>query len=105
MIGIGVVGLGGMGSFHTSIFSKVRTCRVVAGTDVSKKARRAFSQRFDRIRVHTSFSGLLADPDVAAIMVTTPTLLHKQFVMRACARENTYFAKNRWPVLSQIAEK
>lgn len=81
MIGIGVVGLGGMGSFHTNIFSKVRTCRVVAGTDVSKKARRAFSQRFDHIRVHTSFSGLLADPDVAAIIVTTPTLLHKQFVI------------------------
>ena len=83
MIGIGVIGLGGMGSFHTNILSKVRRCRVVAGTDVSVKARRAFAKQFSHIRIYTGLADLLANPEVNAVIVTTPTLLHKQFAIAA----------------------
>ena len=83
MIGIGFIGLGGMGMYQVRSFVKTRRCRVVAGADPAPEARARFAEEFPRATVHADHRRLLADGNVEAVVIATPTLFHKQTAIDA----------------------
>jgi predicted dehydrogenase len=72
----GIIGLGHWGPNHLRIFNSIADCEVVAAADQSPA-------RIDRLRSvapsaswYTSHEDLLADPEVDAVVVATPTKTH-----------------------------
>jgi predicted dehydrogenase len=79
----GIIGLGHWGPNHLRTFNSIPDCEVVAAADQS-------SARIDRLRAsapkaswYSSHEQLLADPDVDAVVVATPTKTHFAIVEAA----------------------
>lgn len=83
MTDIGFIGLGGMGMHQVRSFVKTRRCRVVAGCDLADQARERFAGEFPRAAVYADHRQLLADGNVEAVLIATPTLFHKQTAIDA----------------------
>lgn len=76
MAGIGFIGVGGMGSFQASAFSKVKGVKIVAGSDLSEASRANFAKTYPGAKVYASHQELLADPNVDAVVICVPTGFH-----------------------------
>lgn len=84
MIKIGIIGLGGMGRGHGHMFrSDVKGSKVVAGTDVAPKALKAFTEDHPEAKTYTDYKDMLADDNVDAVVICTPTFFHKQATIDA----------------------
>jgi predicted dehydrogenase len=84
-VGIGMLGSGFIGEFHTLGLRSVPAARVVANYGRGAERRTAFAQRFETRRTHDSIEALCADPDVELVVVSLPNHLHTEAV-RAAAR-------------------
>ena len=62
-VGVGMLGSGFIGEFHTLGLRYVPEARVVANADASPERRAAFAERFGS-RPHATIEALCADPDV-----------------------------------------
>jgi predicted dehydrogenase len=83
-VGIGMLGTGFIGEFHTLGLRYVPDARVVAHADASPDRRAAYAERFGS-RPHASIEALCADPDVDLVVVSLPNLLHREAVLAAAA--------------------
>jgi predicted dehydrogenase len=83
-VGIGMLGSGFIGEFHTLGLRHVPNARVVANYGAGPERRAAFAERF-RSRPFGSIDGLCADPEVDLVVVSLPNQLHLDAV-RAAAR-------------------
>ena len=81
MIGVGVVGLGGMGTHHARNVRELGA-DVVAGADISSEARDRFADEFGATG-YDSHEGLVADDRVDAVIVTTPNRFHEPITVAA----------------------
>ena len=103
-IGVGVIGLGFMGSTHVKAYQAAakagRNCRLVAVCDVKPDRRtgappgtgnievaRAESRLFDpaSVHVHETPEAMLADPDVRMVSICTHTDSHVDLAVKALA--------------------
>lgn len=80
-IGVGIVGLGGMGSLHARNLEELGA-EVVAGADISPDARHRFGAEFGAT-VYDDHHGLIQDVDVEAVVVTTPNRFHEPIAVAA----------------------
>lgn len=87
-VGLGIIGLGYIGSIHLKHSQKLANARLVAVADVSKKALKA-AQTAGARKVFADYKDLLKDPEVDAVVISLPTHLHLQ-----CARDATEAAKH-----------
>ena len=76
MTGIGFIGVGGMGQHQAKSFAQVKSCKVVAGADLSPKSRESFAGAHPGAAVYEDYQQLLGDPKVNAVVVSLPTFLH-----------------------------
>lgn len=83
MIKVGFIGVGGMGLGQAGAFSKASGCTVAAASDLSDKSLARFSQQFPKAKTFKSYKDLLADTSIDAVVVSTPTLLHKDVCIDA----------------------
>jgi predicted dehydrogenase len=83
-VGIGMLGTGFIGEFHTLGLRDVPDARVVAHADASPDRRAVFAERFGS-RPHDSIEALCADPDVDLVVVSLPNHLHREAVLAAAA--------------------
>lgn len=83
MVKVGFIGVGGMGMGQAHAFSKVSGCKVYAASDVSDKSREKFAASFPDGKLYTNHKDLLADPNVDAVVIATPTLLHRETAIDA----------------------
>jgi predicted dehydrogenase len=83
-VGVGMLGSGFIGEFHTHGLRYVRDARVVANCDTSTERREAFAQRFGS-RPFDSIEALCADPEVDLVVVSLPNHLHREAVLAAAA--------------------
>lgn len=83
-VGIGMLGSGFIGEFHTLGLRHVPDARVVANYGAGAERRDAFAQRFGS-RAFDSIEGVCADPEVDLVVVSLPNHLHLDAV-RAAAR-------------------
>lgn len=83
-LNIGLIGLGRLGQVYArDLSTRIPTTRLVAVADVSGDAVDAAVQRYD-VRGYTELDGLLADREVDAFVIVSPTHLHAPHTA-ACA--------------------
>jgi predicted dehydrogenase len=83
-VGIGMLGSGFIGEFHTLGLRYVRDARVVANWGAGTERRVAFAARFGS-RPLESIDAVCADPDVDLVIVSLPNHLHVEAVRSAVA--------------------
>ena len=83
-VGIGMLGSGFIGEFHTLGLRYVPDARVVANWGAGTGRREAFAARFDS-RPLDSIDAVCADPEVDLVVVSLPNHLHLDAVRSAAA--------------------
>ena len=81
VIGIGIIGFGRIGAEHAAWLAAASGARAVAVADATP-ARQLLARKHG-LKVYPDAAGLLADPDVPAILVATPTAMHFEHVSAA----------------------
>jgi predicted dehydrogenase len=77
---LGAIGLGGLGSIELGVYDEMDDVAVVAGTDVSEGARRAFAEEYGA-PAYDDHEEMLAEHDLDAVNVVTPHTLHYEQAM------------------------
>lgn len=75
-LGVGIVGFGRIGAEHARWIAACENARPVAVADATP-ARQALAAG-EGLRVHPSLVDLLADPQVDAVLIATPTAMHAE---------------------------
>jgi predicted dehydrogenase len=83
-VGIGMLGSGFIGEFHTLGLRYVPNARVVANWGAGAERREAFAKRFNS-RALDSIDAVCADPEVDLVVVSLPNHLHLEAVRSAAA--------------------
>jgi predicted dehydrogenase len=83
-VGVGMLGSGFIGEFHTLGLRYVPDARVVANYGAGAERRDAFAARFGS-RPYDSIEGVCSDPDVDLVVVSLPNQLHLEAVRAAAA--------------------
>ncbi|MDA8237686.1 MAG: Gfo/Idh/MocA family oxidoreductase [Chloroflexi bacterium] len=83
-VGVGMLGSGFIGEFHTLGLRYVPDARVVANADANPERRAAFASRFGS-RPFATIEELCADPEVDLVVVSLPNHLHREAVLAAAA--------------------
>jgi predicted dehydrogenase len=83
-VGIGMLGSGFIGEFHTLGLRYVQDARVVANWGAGSERREAFATRFGS-RALGSIDAVCADPEVDLVVVSLPNHLHLEAVRSAAA--------------------
>ena len=105
MLKVGVVGCGMIGQEHIKRLSKkLQGVQVVAVSDVFEEGARK-AAGICGAKVYTDGADLVADPDVEAVVVTSPGFAHKETVLQAIAAGKEYFRRNRLLRQRRIARK
>ncbi len=74
LIGIGIIGFGRIGAEHAAWLASARGIRALAVADATP-ARQLLARKHG-LKVYPDAAGLLADADVSAVLVATPTAMH-----------------------------
>ncbi|MFB6136871.1 MAG: Gfo/Idh/MocA family protein [Halobacteriaceae archaeon] len=80
----GLVGVSGRGSTHASYAAGHDDATVVAGADVDEDALAAFAGEYDA-ETYTDVEAMLADADLDAVSICTPSGLHGEAAIAAAA--------------------
>ena len=98
---VGLVGLGRMGSFHAAnLAGRVPGTRLARIADAAEGVARETSGRLGGVRWSTGYEDLLEDPEVEAVVVAIPTLLHAEMAEAAAAAGKHIFCEK--PVSLEI---
>src|SRR5918997_1219136 len=80
----GLVGLGRMGRFHAAnLAGRIPLARLVRIADADEYVARDNSEQLGGVEWSTDYADLLDDPDIEAVVVASPTLLHADMVEAA----------------------
>lgn len=82
---IGVVGTGNIAPLNVAGYLEHPQCDVVAVCDNREPKAQAAAAAWGAGKVYTELDALLADPDVDAVEICTPTMLHREHVLAAVA--------------------
>jgi predicted dehydrogenase len=83
-VGYGIVGCGVIGPWHgEAIRDHVPAARLVACCDDIPERAREFAARFEIPKVYTRYEEMLADPEVDAVSICTPSGMHADMVIAA----------------------
>jgi scyllo-inositol 2-dehydrogenase (NAD+) len=93
-IGIGVIGLGRMGQVYaTFAASQHADAKLVAVADMRADVVASFADRVGGAKTYVDYHDLLLDPNVQAVIVTTPTSTHRDVVIAAAAAGKAIFCE------------
>ncbi len=82
-LNVAVVGLGRIGRVHAEIlFTRVEEAKLVAVSDIIEDLARGVGEKY-HIKWYTDYEKLLADDEVEAVFITTPTFLHRDMIIKA----------------------
>jgi inositol 2-dehydrogenase len=92
---VGVVGLGRLGKVYVrDLATRIPETTVVAVADVDRALAGRISEEFDVPRAYGSAEDLIADPNVDAVVIVSPTHAHRENVIAAAhARKPTFCEK------------
>ena len=93
-INVGLVGLGRMGQAYARYLSaRVPGAVLYAVSDVRADAAEAMRAECGATKAYANFHDLIADPAVDAVVVMTPTKLHKEVVVAAARAKKAIFCE------------
>ena len=92
---VGIAGLGRMGRRHAeNLARRVPQVELVAACDPSPDERAWAERHLDVARCYSEYSEMLAQPDLEAVFLVTPTTLHAQQIVDALrARKHVFSEK------------
>jgi predicted dehydrogenase len=95
MIRLGVIGVGGRGEIAALAHQPEQGVQVVAGADVQAPALQAFAETYGPDAFVTDdYRALLAQPDIDAVIITSPDFLHEEHAVAALqAGKDIYLEK------------
>ena len=100
-LGIGILGAGSFGAMHAEAIAALDDVRLVAAMRTDPAALAEFTARYGG-RGYTTAAGLLADPEVAAVVIATPHHLHTAAVEAAAqAGKHILLEKPMAPTLEE----
>ena len=103
MLNICVIGCGRAGRIHAKSYAGgVMGARLLAVCDPSEEARASAAADFGASRTYADWQDVLGDPDIDAVVVVTPTGLHRDIVVAAAAAGKHVFCEK--PMASSEAE-
>lgn len=83
-VGYGIIGCGVIAPFHgTALKEYVQGVRMLACCDEVPERARQFAEKYGIPKVYTAIDDLLADPEIDAVSVCTPSGMHGEMVIRA----------------------
>ena len=83
-IGYGIVGCGVIAPWHVeSLKNHVKGARLLACCDEVRERAEQFARKYEIPRVYTDLEDLLADQEINAVSICTPSGLHGDMVIRA----------------------
>jgi 1,5-anhydro-D-fructose reductase (1,5-anhydro-D-mannitol-forming) len=96
-VGVGFIGCGNIAQLHTASLARIAAdgvaIRAVAASDPSPQARAAASRNWPFERLHDDAAAVLADPEVDAVFICTPTALHRDLYLAALAAGKHLYAE------------
>jgi scyllo-inositol 2-dehydrogenase (NAD+) len=93
-IGIGVIGLGRMGQVYATFSaSQLADASLVAVADMRSDVVASFADRIGGAKTYVDYQDLLADPNIQAVIVTTPTSTHRDVVIASAAAGKAIFCE------------
>ncbi len=84
VLGFGVVGLG-MGKHHCKAASSAKGCKLAAFCDIDEERLNGVAEQYPDAKAYTSYAEMLADPEVGAVSIATPSGMHADMAMEAIA--------------------
>lgn len=82
---VGIIGAGGFANTHMDHFSRLDNVEVVAFMRRNPEKLAEMQKQWDVAKGYTDYQELLADPDVDAVDIITPTDSHKQIAIDSAA--------------------
>ena len=82
-IRFGVVGCGSIGPTHIGAIRQIDDAELIAVADIDPDRARNVAAKYDVGRVYDSLDAILADPDIDAVCLCTPSGLHADGAIRA----------------------
>ena len=102
-LGIGVIGLGRLGSSYAKYFNgRIAGGDLVAVSDVNEEVASSLAAELGVSRKHTNYQDLIADPEVEAVVIVSPTSTHKEIVLAAANDGKAIFCEK--PLSISLAE-
>jgi predicted dehydrogenase len=83
VIGWGVIGCGTIGPWHAKAVNRLPETRLVAACDVIPERAQQLAQEYGAARWYADYEKLLADPEVDAVSICTPSGLHSDLAVAA----------------------
>ncbi len=82
MVNIGLIGLGGIGTYHFYNSMRLKNARLIAVADISKKSRNL--AKAERVKeVYEDYEKLLENPDIDCVIISLPNYLHAECAIMA----------------------
>ena len=80
---VAVIGVGGIGPVHIEGYRKLSTVNIVAVCDLDLDRAQIIAQKYDIPKFYQKYADLLADPNIDAVSVCVPNVLHSEIAVAA----------------------
>lgn len=102
-LGIGVIGLGRLGSSYAKYFTgRIAGAALVAMSDVNESAVASLAAELGISKRYGRYQDLIADQEVEGVVIVSPTSTHKEIVLEAAKRGLPIFCEK--PLSISLAE-
>ena len=93
-LGIGVIGLGRLGSSYARYFTgRIAGAALVAVSDVNESAATSLAAELGVSKRYGRYQDLIADKDVEGVVIVSPTSTHREIVLEAAKRGKAIFCE------------
>jgi len=82
-VGIGVVGAGLVSDSHAAGYIRHKNANLVAVCDLDREVAEAKAKSWNAKKVYTDFDEMLKDPDIHAVDIMTPPVMHHEMAIKA----------------------
>lgn len=98
---VAIVGCGTMGQLYARLITKMKEMTITAVYHYDEQKGNSFAKEYGG-QVYTDYEQMLKEPSVDMVLITLPTYLHRDFVIRAAAHGKHIFCEK--PVALQVEE-
>jgi scyllo-inositol 2-dehydrogenase (NAD+) len=93
-VNVGIIGLGRLGAVYAGYFlGHIANATLVAVSDINEELQQAFADENDIAKRYADYRYLLADKEVDAVVIVSPTNTHKEIVIEAANQGKAIFCE------------
>ena len=92
-VNLGIIGLGGMGSYHANSIKRMQDVEILAVADVDKNKIQEFTKKYKVKYSFSDYHQLLSIEEVDGVLICLPTFLHAKAVVSAAKKGKDIFCE------------